>query len=75
MEEKYQEIISALMERISVLERELAETRKLLAEKDAVIAELKARLDKNSQNSSKPPSSDGYRKARPASNREKTQCH
>ena len=72
MEEKYQEIISALMERISVLERELAETRKLLAEKDAVIAELKARLDKNSQNSSKPPSSDGYRKPRPVSNREKT---
>ena len=54
MEENYQEIISALMERISVLERELAETRKLLAEKDAVISEWKARLDKNSQNSSKP---------------------
>jgi transposase len=72
MEEKYQEIISALLERISVLERELAETRKLLEEKDAVIAELKEQLKKNSQNSSKPPSSDGYRKPRPVSNREKT---
>ena len=47
MEEKYQEIISALLERISVLERELAETRKLLEEKDAVIAELKEQLKKN----------------------------
>ena len=72
MEEKYQEIISALLEEIRLLKQELAETRKLLAEKDAVIAELKSRLDKNSQNSSKPPSSDGYRKARPVSNREKT---
>ena len=72
MEENYQEIISALLEEIRVLKQELAETRKLLAEKDAIIAELKARLNKNSQNSSKPPSSDGYRKPRPVSNREKT---
>ena len=79
MSENYNEIIAALLERVSVLERELAETRKLLAEKDAVIAaqsarikELEERLGKNSQNSSKPPSSDGYRKARPVSNREKT---
>ena len=79
MLENYNEIIAALLERISVLERELAETRKLLAEKDAVIAaqsarikELEERLGKNSQNSSKPPSSDGYSKPRPVSNREKT---
>ena len=79
MTESYDKIIAALMERISVLERELAETRKLLEEKDAVIMaqsarikELEERLGKNSQNSSMPPSSDGYRKARPVSNREKT---
>ena len=79
MSEDYNEIIAALLERVSVLERELAETRKLLAKKDAVIAaqsarikELEERLSKNSQNSSKPPSSDGYRKSRPVSNREKT---
>ena len=72
MEEKYQEIISALLEKIQALEQELAETRKLLEEKDAVIAELKEQLKKNSQNSSKPPSSDGYRKPRPVNNREKT---
>ena len=46
----------------------------LLAERDAVIAglagrvaELEARLGKNSQNSSKPPSSDGYVKPEPRS--------
>ena len=72
MEEKYQEIISALVEEIRVLKEELAQTRKALAEKDAIIAELKSRLNKNSQNSSKPPSSDGYRKVRVVSNREKT---
>lgn len=34
-------------------------------EQDAQIAELKARLGQNSRNSSKPPSSDGYRKPSP----------
>ena len=72
MEENYQEIISALREEIRVLKEELAQTRELLKEKDAVIAELKEQLGKNSQNSSKPPSSDGYRKPRPVSNREKS---
>ena len=38
MSENYNETIAALLERLSVLERELAETRQLLAEKDAVIA-------------------------------------
>ena len=79
MSENDNKIIAALLERVSVLERELAETRKALAEKDAVIAAQSARIKgleersgKNSQNSSKPPSSDGYRKPRPVSNREKT---
>ena len=54
MSENYNEIIAALLERVSVLERELSETRKLLAKKDAVIAaqsarikELEERLGKN----------------------------
>ena len=72
MAENYHEIISALREEIRVLREELAQTRELLKEKDAVIAELKEQLGKNSQNSSKPPSSDGYRKPRPVNNREKT---
>lgn len=73
MEEKHQEIISALREEIRVLREELAQMRELLKEKDAVIAKLKEQLRKNSRNSSKPPSSDGYRKPRPVSNREKTE--
>ena len=72
MAENYDESISALREEIRVLREELARMRELLKEKDAVIAELKEQLRKNSQNSSKPPSSDGYRKPRPVSNREKT---
>ena len=72
MAENYDETISALREEIRVLREELAQMRELLREKDAVIAELKEQLRKNSQNSSKPPSSDGYRKPRPVSAREKT---
>ena len=44
MSENYNEIIAALLERVSVLERELAETRKLLAKKEAVIAAQSARI-------------------------------
>jgi transposase len=33
-----------------------------IAELEALVAELRARLDQNSRNSSKPPSSDGYAK-------------
>ena len=40
------------------------------AERDAVIAELRARLDQNSRNSSRPPSSDGYSK--PPANRKRS---
>ena len=38
-----------------------------LAEAKAEIAELKEQLNKNSQNSSKPPSTDGYKKPAPKS--------
>lgn len=52
----YEQIISTLLARISELE-------KVVAQQAAEIAELKRRLNKDSSNSSKPPSSDGLKKA------------
>jgi hypothetical protein len=39
----------------------------IIEQLSAEVAELKARLGMNSQNSSKPPSSDGYKKPKPVS--------
>jgi transposase len=44
------------------LEALVAAQAQRIAELEAVVAELRARLDQNSRNSSKPPSSDGYAK-------------
>jgi transposase len=44
------------------LEALLVERDARIAELEVVVAELRARLDQNSRNSSKPPSSDGYAK-------------
>jgi transposase len=51
----YEQIISTLLARIAELE-------KIVTQQAARIAELEKRLNKNSSNSSKPPSSDGLRK-------------
>ena len=79
MIEMYETKTEELIQRVESLERENQELRAQLAEKDAEIAmqaaeiqKLKEQLRKNSQNSSKPPSSDGYKKPRPVSNRETT---
>jgi transposase len=50
---------------IAVLRGQSAEQRAMIVELKAEIVELQARLDQNSRNSSKPPSSDGYCKPSP----------
>ena len=50
----------------------LAERDRVIVELSARVAELEARLGRNSQNSSKPPSSDGFVKPPPRSLRKKT---
>jgi transposase len=50
----------------------LAERDRVIAELSARVAELEARLGKNSQNSSKPPSSDAFVKPAPRSLRKKS---
>ncbi len=52
----------ALERRVAERDVRIAELESRLAELEAVVAELRERLAKNSRNSSKPPSSDGYGK-------------
>ena len=68
-----------LERRVGELEAENAELRALVVAQAALIekltveiAELRARLDMNSRNSSKPPSSDGYGKPAPKSRRRRS---
>ena len=56
-----------LTEQVEQLTKLVKELREQLAAANAKIAELEERLNKNSQNSSKPPSSDGYKKPSPKS--------
>jgi len=51
----YEQIISTLLAKIAKLE-------KIVEQQAARIAELEKRLNKNSNNSSKPPSSDGLKR-------------
>lgn len=53
-------------------QEEITKLEKKIATLESENAMLKARLNKDSNNSSKPPSSDGYQKASPANSREKT---
>jgi len=66
-----------LMAKIAALEEENKILRELvvvltarIAEQDGKIAELEARLNKNSKNSNKPPSSDGLKKSAPKNSRQ-----
>ena len=61
MDEK-DKIIQKLMERIDALEKLVEQQAAVIAAQSAKIAELEKRLNKNSSNSGKPPSSDGLSK-------------
>lgn len=54
---------------IKTINKTLSET---LERQEARMAELEAILKQNSQTSSKPPSSDGYKKPKPTSSRKKS---
>lgn len=70
MDEK-DKLIQKLLEKIAQLEKVIAEQAVIIAQQGERIAELERRLNKNSRNSSKPPSSDSFKK-KPQNNREKT---
>ena len=65
--------IETLQQTIDEQNKRIEEQNQLIAQKDAENAELKRRLGMNSNNSSKPPSTDGYgKKPAPKSLREKS---
>ena len=57
-----QSTISALQNSSDAMSSTIEELNKTIAELNQTIAQLKEKLNKNSNNSSKPPSSDGYKK-------------
>ena len=63
-------IISSLTQTIHNLQKALSEQRETNAKLLETIAELQEQLNKNSRNSSMPPSSDGYKKPAPKSLRQ-----
>ena len=66
------EIIKIQQKTIETLTAKLEETNAKLEKANARIAELEEQLHKNSHNSSKPPSTDGYEKPSPKSQRKKS---
>ncbi len=65
-------INASLQNTISSLQGTIDTMASTIEELNKTVAELKEQLNKNSKNSSKPPSSDGYKKPNPKSLREKT---
>ena len=65
-------LIRLLWEQNQLLISQNAQLQQRVTELEVKVKELEDRLNKNSQNSSKPPSSDGYNKPNPKSQRKKT---
>lgn len=61
------ELIRQLLQQNETLSAAAAAQTQLIAQLNQTIQELKEQLNKNSQNSSKPPSSDGFKKPAPKS--------
>ncbi len=61
-----------LLEIIKIQQKTIENLTAKLEETNARIAELEEQLHKNSRNSSKPPSTDGYEKPSPKSQRKKS---
>ena len=64
--------VEQLLELLAERDAALAERDRMIEQLSARVVELEARLGKNSQNSSKPPSSDAFTKPPPRSLRKKT---
>ena len=61
------ELIKQLLQQNEALSTTIAAQTQLIAQLNQTIQELKEQLNKNSKNSSKPPSSDGFKKPAPKS--------
>lgn len=64
--------VDALEDTIKTLSKENGELKEVVARQSDQIEKLKSQINKDSSNSGKPPSSDGFRKPKPQSLREKS---